>query len=177
MATTKKKTAEKAVEAVEGVEAPRKLTPKEIDISQLITVRNGFQGKLIYISKRTGEQFVWDNFGDEQDMELKELRNAKNTAKAFFSNNWFMFDEDDEWVIDYLGVTQFYANAIKLSDFDDLFTKPAKEIGAIVSRLSDGQKKSVEYRARQMIASGEIDSRNAIKTLEDTLGVDLVERD
>lgn len=177
MATAKKKTAEKAVEAVESVETPRKLTPKEIDINQLITVRNGFQGKLIYISKRTGEHFIWDEFGDEQDIELKELRNAKNTSKAFFSNNWFMFDEESEWVIDYLGVSQFYANAIKLSDFDELFTKPAKEIGAIVSKLSEGQKKSVEYRARQMVVSGEIDSRSAIKALEEALGVDLIERD
>ena len=78
------------------------IIPKDIDASQFVTVRNGFQGKLVYVSKRTGETFIWEEFGSEQEMELRELRNAKNSYKTFFVNNWFMFDED--WIVDYLGV-------------------------------------------------------------------------
>ena len=42
--------------------------------------------------------------------------------------------------------------------------------------LSDGQKRSISYRARQLIADGAIDSNKTIATLEKCLGVDLVER-
>lgn len=154
---------------------PKRIIPKDIDPDQYVTVRNGFQGKLVYISKHTGERFVWDQFGAEQEMELRELKNAKNSYKKFFENNWFMFDED--WIVDYLGVQRFYRNAVRIEDFDEIFQKDAKTISEIISDMSDGQKKSVAYRARVLIADGAIDSNKAITALEESLGVELVERD
>ena len=152
----------------------RPLVPKDIDPHTIITVRNGFQGRLVYRSKKTGERFVWDSFGAEQDMEIGELRNARNSNKKYFINNWFMFDED--WVIDYLGMRQYYKNSLNIQDFDQLFKKPVGEIEDIISKLSEGQRKSVAYRAKQLIAEEEIDSNKVINTLEKCLGVELVER-
>ena len=164
--TRTKKAAEKTVKPI---------VPKDIDPEQYVTVRNGFQGRLVYVSKHTGERFVWDQFGAEQEMELRELKNAKNSYKKFFENNWFMFDED--WIVDYLGVQRFYRNAVRIEDFDEIFQKDAKTISEIISDMSDGQKKSVAYRARVLIADGGIDSNKAITALEESLGVELVERD
>lgn len=154
-------------------ESKRVIVPKDIDPSQYVTVRNGFQGKLIYRSKKTGEMFVWDSFGDEQDMELGELKNARNSAKKFFENNWFMFDEP--WIISYLGMEKFYKYSLNIDEFDDLFEKSVEEVEAIVAHLSTGQKRSVSYRARQLIADGTIDSKKMIKALEKSLGTSLVE--
>ncbi len=155
-------------------EAKKPLVPKDIDPNQIITVRNGFQGRLVYKSRKTGERFVWDSFGAEQDMELGELKNARNSNKKYFINNWFMFDEP--WIVDYIGMSQYYKSSIPIQDFDKFFEKDADEIEATVSKLSDGQKKSVAYRARQLIADGRIDSNRTISTLEKCLGVELVER-
>lgn len=153
-----------------------KIIPKEIDPNQTVVVSNGFQGKLVYESPRTHEIFIWDTFGDTQEIELRELRNAKSSAKKFFINNWFMFDDEYSWVIDYLGLKQYYKNAISLDDFDDLFKEKPEKIVKIVSKLSEGQKKSVAYRARQLIIDGTIDSNKAIKALEESLGAELIER-
>lgn len=160
------------VEVSETTKKP--VVPKEIDPNQIITVRNGFQGRLVYKSKRTGERWSWESFGAEQDMELSELKNARNSNKKYFINNWFMFDED--WVIDYLGMRQYYKNSLNIQDFDQLFKKPVGEIEDIISKLSEGQRKSVAYRAKQLIAEEEIDSNRVINTLEKCLGVELVER-
>lgn len=177
MANTTKKTTPIIAESTANINSDeRPVIPKEIDPNQIIIVLNGFQGKLVYESPRTHELYRWDAFGDEQEMELRELRNAKSSAKKFFLNNWFMFRDEDAWVIDYLGLNQYYKNAINLDDFDELFTKPASEIEKVVSKLSAGQKKSVAYRARQMVLDGEIYSNKAISALEKSLGVDLVER-
>jgi len=159
---------------VEPVSEKKSFVPKEVDPNQIITVRNGFQGRLVYKSKRTGERFVWDSFGAEQDMELGELKNARNSNKKYFINNWFMFDEP--WVVDYIGMGQYYKFAISIQDFDKLFEKPAAEIEKAISKLSDGQKKSVAYRAKQLIAEGGIDSNKTIAALEKCLGIELVER-
>lgn len=177
MANTTKKTTASDTDVVEAKETETKpIIPKEIDPNQMIVVRNGFQGKLVYRSQRTNETFRWEAFGDEQEMELRELRNAKSASKKFFINNWFMFDSENEWVIDYLGLGQYYKHAIKLDEFDDLFDKPAAEITSIVSKLSVGQKKSVAYRARQLVVDGQIDSHKAIKALEHALGIELIEK-
>ena len=157
-------------------EEPEKFVPKEIDPTMYITVVNGFHGRLIYKSSKTREKFVWSEFGAEQEMELRELRNAKGSAKAFFRNNWFMFHEEDAWVIDYLGLGQFYKHAVSVDGFDDLFTKTPAAIKKAIGDMSKGQKRSVTYRAIELIGSGEIDSRKTIAALEDALGVDLIEK-
>ena len=152
------------------------IVAKEIDQNQIIIVRSGFHGRLVYRSPRTGEKFAWGEFGDEQEMELRELRNAKSAKKKYFENNWFMFDDEYAWVIGYLGLTQYYKNALPLDGFDDLFKKSPTEIEKAIAKLSKGQKKSVGYRAKQLIAEGEIDSNKAIAALEKALGIELIER-
>ena len=146
----------------------------EFEPTDYVTVKSGFHGLLVYVSSRTGEQFQWDDFGAEQEMELRELRNAKSSQKDFFINNWFMFD--DPRVVEYLGVEQYYKHSLGSDNFDDLFTKSPDEIRRIIGELSDGQRESVEYRAREMITSGDIDSLKVISALEDSLGVEFLER-
>lgn len=154
----------------------RKYRARDVDTSQMIRVRNGFQGLLVYKSSRTGELFEWDEFGGEQEMELRELINAKNSAKGFFINNWFLFDDEDAWVIDYLGVGVYYKNTLNVEEFDELFSMSPDEIVDIVASLSDGQKRSLSYRARVKIANEEIDSMKMIRALEEALGTALVEK-
>lgn len=158
----------------DATEVERPVVVKEIDPHQYVSVRNGFQGMLIYKSKRTGEKFIWSEFGEEQEMELRELKDAKNSSKKMFINNYFMFDED--WIIDYLGVRNYYQNGIHIEDFDSLFKKTPAEIKKIISKMPEGQKNSISYRARQLILEGEIDSRKTIAALEDALGIELIEQ-
>lgn len=149
-------------------------TVKAFDPNQIVTVRNGFQGRLVYKSPKTGERYVWDGFGAEQDMEVSELRAARSSAKKYFINNWFMFDDPE--IVEYLGMTQYYKFALDIDGFDSLFDKSPEDINKIIARLSNGQKKSVAYRAKQMIATGGIDSNRVIRALENALGVELIER-
>jgi len=179
MATTTRKRSTASAAAAETaapVKEPVQIVPKEVDVHQYITVRNGFHGMLIYKSSRTGETFVWDEFGAEQEIELLELRNAKNSSKAFYINNWFMFDPEFDWVIDYLGMRQYYKYAISIDGFDDIFKKTPAEIKKIIKEMSRGQKSSLAYRASDLIHSGEIDSRKVIAALEDALGIELIEK-
>ena len=159
-----------------GAEERKKFTAKDVDLSQIITVLNGFHGVLTYKSKRTGEEFRWEDFGDEQDMELSELRNARNSHKKFFQNNWFMFYPEDMWVVDFLGLSREYKYALPVDGFDDLFDMDPDEVTETLSNMTKGQKRSVSYRAKQLIAEGAIDSNRVISALEKGLNTTLVER-
>lgn len=148
--------------------------PIRLDPNQYVTVRNGFQGRLVYDSRKTGERYVWDQFGEDQEMELAELKSARSAHKKFFSENWFMFDDPE--VIAYLGVQQYYKNAIPIDEFGELFNLSNKEMVAKISKMSRGQKQSAIYLAKEKIADGSIDSRQKIAALEEALGTQLVER-
>ncbi len=158
----------------EPAEEKKRYKPKAFKPDQMVTVRNGFQGELLYKSKKTGEIYKWEEFGSDQDMEISELKSAKSSSKKFFINNWFLFDDPE--VVDYLGVSQYYKYALNAKNFDSLFDYSPDEIEERVAKLSNGQKKSVAYRAKQLIADGVIDSNRKISALEKSLGVELIER-
>ena len=138
-----------------------------------VTVRNGFQGKLVYKSSKTGEKYTFDGFGDEHEMEIQELKKAKNDSKKFFANNWFLIDDPE--VIDYLGVREYYKDALTYEEFDQLAEMSAEEIAARLRKVSEGQKISVAHHAKKMVMDGKIDSMKAIAALEKGLGVTLIE--
>ena len=173
-ASTKANATTKTEEPAVENQAGGQINVKEVDPSQYVTVRNGFHGTLVYRSSKTGETFLWDEFGAEQEMELRELRNAKSTHKKYFANNWFMFDED--WIPHYLGVFQYYQNALPIDGFDDIFQMNADDLKQRIGQLSDGQKKSVAYRAKELIAEHKIDSISVIDVLEEALHLELIER-
>ena len=166
---TEPKAAKTAPEANEPI-AVKKRTFKPDDY---VTVRNGFQGKLVYKSSKTGEKYVFDHFGDEHDMEIQELKKARNDSKKFFQRNWFLIDDPE--VIEYLELTEYYKNALAYDEFDRIAEMTADEIEERMSRVSDGQKTAVAFHARKLIADGKIDSMKAIAALEKGLGVQLIE--
>ena len=170
-----------AEEAPQVLEAPKKEAPKQVykvrkqlDPHTIVTVKNGFPGMLIYESSKTGEMFRWESLGDEQDMELQELKNARNASKAFYVNNWFRIDDPE--ILDYLGVAEYYKNALNLIDDETLRALKPEDIRSTVMKMSDGQKLALKYRVKQMIETGDIDSMKMITAFEEALGVELIER-
>lgn len=167
------KAAPKATKSAPQEERPIAVKKRTFKPDDYVTVRNGFQGKLVYKSSKTGEKYVFDHFGDEHDMEIQELKKARNDSKKFFLKNWFLIDDPE--VIEYLGLTEYYRNALSYEDFDRIAEMTADEITERMSKVSEGQKTAVAYHARKLIADGKIDSMKAITALEKGLGVQLIE--
>lgn len=141
----------------------------ELKPEDYVTVRNGFNGKLVYRSRNTNEVFIWDGLGAEQEMELRELKHARNTARGYFINNWFMFD--DPAIPEWLGVTMYYKNALELDDIDALFEMTPAEIEKTIKSLPAGQKETIANRAKELLRKGDkIDSLRVIHALERSLG-------
>lgn len=150
------------------------IKPKKLDLNMYVTVRNGFPGLLVYVSKRTGETFLFEGFGTEHEMELQELKSCKNNSKGFFENNWFLIDDPE--VIEFLGVGEYYRNAFSYAEFEAMADMTADEIAEKMKHISPGQKLAVTRYAARLIREGRIDSLKVIKTLEDGLGVQLTEK-
>ncbi len=125
-------------------------------------------------AKRPARYISGRNLVLTKTWRFRSSRAPKSSSKKFFINNWFLFDDPE--VVDYLGVSQYYKYALNAKNFDSLFDYSPDEIEERVAKLSNGQKKSVAYRAKQLIADGVIDSNRKISALEKSLGVELIER-
>lgn len=152
----------------------KKVAKRELQATDYVTVRNGFNGKLVYKSRGTGEVYVWDSFGAEQEMELRELKNARNSSRSFYENNWFMFMDPD--VAKWLGVSMYYKNSLDLDEIDDLFKDTPNEIEKALKNLPAGQKDTIAQRARELVKNDGIDSVSVIHVLERCLGITLLQR-
>lgn len=176
-APAKPKVTDQATEETVVTQPVKKSTnvkPKKLDPEMYVTVRNGFPGLLVYKSSKTGEKFVFERFGDEHDIELQELKKAKNDSKGFFENNWFLIDDPE--VIEYLGLTQYYKHAFTFEEFEALTVMTVDEVKEKMRHISEGQKAAVARYARQLIEDGRIDSLKVISALEDGLGVQLTDK-
>lgn len=169
--TTKSAAASKVEPA--SVEVVETTTPA-ITNDTMIECRNGTAGVLIYKSQlNPGYTVEWDCFGDVQELEYRELVSMRGNQRRFFEENWILID--DPAVIKKLGVERYYKNSLTTDNFDAVFTMPAEKIKKIVPTLPGGTKDAIASEAKKKIETGELDSRSAIKALEESLSVELEE--
>lgn len=173
-ATTTKTVASKTTAAKTTVEQSVVSPAAEITNDTMIECRSGTAGNLIYKSSlNPGYTVEWEDFGDIQEIEYRELVSMRANQRRFFEDNWILID--DPAVIKKLGVVRYYQNSLTTDDFEDVFTMTADEIKEIVPTLPGGTKDAIASEAKKKIESGELDSRSAIKALEDSLDVELEE--
>lgn len=173
---TKAKTTVKSKDKAEDIVAEEKPKPKrkkkiEIDRNEMIACRSTTGGKLIYISSRSGDKYIWRDYGAVEYIDMGELLTMKSSQPTFLENVRFVVD--DEEAATFLGLDRVYENMIQLDDIKSLFDKPATELGDILSKLPAGLKATVASKAREALENGSLDSRSVIKTIEDKLDVSL----
>lgn len=180
--TTKAKTQEEVVDAVETTEAqpevkeapviaPARKKRVEIDRNELIPVRSAIHGDLIYISKRSADRFEWNEFGAIEFVTMGELITMKSTQPRFLREAWLIVDDED--AIEFLGLTDLYETIFEIGDLDKFFNKSDRDMEALLDKMPKGYKQTLATKARELIENGELDSNRKIRLLEDKLDVDL----
>lgn len=176
--TQAKKEVEPKVEAVEVIQEEKvEVKPKrqkriEIDRNEMIACRSSVNGLLIYISPRTKEKYLWDDFGAVEYLEMGELMTMKSSSPKFLKDAQLIIDDPE--AAEYLGLTEIYDNLIDLDDLDDFFDKDVDEIAKVLPKLPTALKSAIATRARSLVVDGTLESFGKIKIIEKELDVDLL---
>jgi hypothetical protein len=151
-----------------------KVEPKKrvIERNELVSCRNITSGRLTYISKKTGMETVWSQFGDEEFIEVAELLTMKTSQPKFLKEPW-LFIEDEE-IAEHLGLKQLYENIIPIDEVDEFFSLTASEARLIVPKLPKGMKTLIAEKARKGIQDGSFNNLQLVKLLEQELNLDLI---
>lgn len=147
---------------------------KKITNDTMVECKNGVHGPLIYVSGRNAGYVVeWEDFGEVQDIDYGELLIMRGSQPRFFRDNWILIEDAE--VLKKLGVDRYYKNALTTENFDDVFHWSAADIRSKVPEMSAGMRDSIRVRAKELVKSGELDSRSVIKALNEVLHCDLEE--
>lgn len=156
----------------EEVKQPVRTKRTQIDANELIPCRSTTHGELIYISKRTGERIVWDDFGNVQDITMGELKNLYSSSPKFITDVLFVID--DEEAVEALNLTKLYNGLFDLTNIEDFFDNSATQMSNLLDKMPLGLRQAIASKAGEKVKNGTLDSRNKIKVLQDKLKIDLL---
>lgn len=170
-AKTNKKDEVVTEETIEKVE-PKLQKKVQIDRDSLIACYNITSGNLIYISRKTGLQTVWSNYGDVEYIDFAELLTMKASQPKFLNEPW-VFVENEE-VVNQLGLKELYKNIIPIHEVDEFFKLNVNKAREILPKLPKGMKELISDKARKGIQDGELSNLQLIRLLEQELQIDLI---
>lgn len=158
-----------------------KKTITNIGDNVLVLVQSGFYGKLVYMSRKSGDTVIWENPGDVQIMSMRDLREMKAEQVGFFKNQWVIIlgvaegekcKATPEDIYRSLIVSQYYENFINPSDFEAVCDWDEKTIRQRIPLMSQGAKDNLSVALNGFINDGKLDSIKKIRLFAEVLDCD-----
>jgi hypothetical protein len=142
-----------------------------LDKQMLVPIMNVTNGRLIYLSKKTGSEFQFEKYGDIEYIELYELLTMRSSHRKFLDEP-FVIVLDDE-VADYLGLTNNYKKLTHATEIDGIFKFPLEHFTDVIKSTPKGLAHLIVSKAKEKIQTGELDSVQKIQALEEIYNVKL----
>lgn len=177
------KTEEKVVEVVEEDKpTPKKRVVKEEPVQK--PVRQFNQNDLILcrsvtagwlgVSGKSGQYYVFENYGDECEIEYQDLFALKSRRSNYIYAPLFVI-EDEELLENprWADVAKFYDTEVfSIQDVDEVLNLPVGSFENALKSLPKGLAKSLQVRVAEKIENGTFDSLKKIKIIDDVYGTD-----
>lgn len=164
MAEAKEK-ARQELEAEQKEVVQKKVEDTEVERFELIPVMNITNGQLIYTSKRTGNEFRWNEYGDIDHLEYQELLGMRTSYRRFFDEPFILVLDDR--AVEKLGLAKMYENIKNPEQIDVVFNMNQAEFEDVVEKSPKGIKHLIVSRAIALEKTGELDSNKKIKYLNE----------
>lgn len=191
MATTRKRTTAKAP-AAEKVETPVEenvveetpakevskaapaptAEPRQFNQNDLVLCRSVTAGWL-GVSGKSGQYYVFENFGDECEIEYQDLFALKSRRSNYIYAPLFVI-EDEELLENprWKDVAQFYDEKVFREDIDEVLNLPVSSFKKALEALPKGLAKALQVKVAEKIEDGSFDSLSKIKIIDEVYGTD-----
>lgn len=166
------KTEPKAEKAKVVKEEPKK-EPRQYNQNDLILCRSVTAGWL-GCSGKSGQYYVFENFGDECEIEYQDLFALKSRHSNYIYAPHFVI-EDEELLENprWADVKEFYDEKVyTIEDVDEVLNLPVDKFQAALEVLPKGLAKSLQVRVAGKIEDGTFDSLRKIKIIDEVYGTD-----
>lgn len=163
---------EEAAEEVKEEKTVKKPKKKTFQPSEGIKCRSVVQGGLFMDGQKTQMQYRWTDYGDEVEVEYRDLVAEVRTRSPFVFNPFFIVDDED-FINEFPQLKQFYMQSYSVRELRDILNLPVGEMVSKMKTLPKGAVESLKTIASSQVASGRLDSVKKIKALDEFFGTDL----
>ena len=151
-------------------ETPKK--KKKFEQTDLVLCRSVTTGGLYMEGSKTKQIYQWSDYGDESEIEYRDLVAEIRTKSPFIFTPRFII-EDEDFIAEFPQLSQFYAQYLSVKDLREILELPVSQMARKISELPQGAKESIRTIASSMVASGAIDSVAKIKKLDEIFDTDM----
>lgn len=152
--------------------APKK-TVRKFEPTETIPCRSICYGELVLEGYKSKILYTWANCGDYADVEYQDLQALQSRKSAFLTKPLFII-EDEDLVEQWGHMLKPIYDKIEEADLEQLLKLTPSQLKKKLKVLPEGFKESVKTMAAAKIISGELDSLNRIKAIDEVLGTELM---
>lgn len=157
------------------VEEPVKVVapqPRQFNQNDLILCRSVTAGWL-GVSGKSGQYYVFENFGDECEIEYQDLFALKSRHSQYIYAPLFII-EDEELLGNprWKDIATFYDEEVFNQDVDEILNLPASNFENALRQLPKGLAKTLQVKVAEKIENGTFDSLKKIKMIDEVYGTD-----
>lgn len=145
---------------------------KVFDQADGIMCRSVTQGGLHMEGIKTKMMYDWSDYGDETEVEYRDLVAAVRSKTSFVFNPFFII-EDEDFIAEFSQLQNFYRDQYTIKDLKKILDMPVGDMIEAINILPNGAKESLKSIASTQIANGRLDSVKKIKALDEIFDTDL----
>ena len=153
-------------------EEPKKKEKRKFQQTDLIMCRSVVVGGLFLEGSKTKQIYQWNDYGDESEVEYRDLVSEVRSRSAYVFNPWFIV-EDEDFIEEFPQLKQFYTQYLSVRDLKEILELPVSQMAKKISELPKGAQESLKTIAASMVSSGAIDSVAKIKKLDELFETDM----
>lgn len=153
--------------------APVKKQTRKFDPTETFQCRSVCYGELILEGYKSKILYTWANCGDYADVEYQDLQALQSRKSRFLTDPLFII-EDEELVEHWGTLLKPIYSKVAEEDIEQLLKLTPSQLKKRLSSMPVGIKESIKTMAAAKIMSGELDSLNRIKVIDEVLGTELM---
>ena len=157
----------KKEEKIESIKAKKKVDAEDGILCRSVTV-----GGLCLTGIKSGMFYRWTEYGDETEVEYRDLAGMVRTKSPYIYNPYFIIDDED-FVAEFPQLKKFYDESYSITDLESILNLSVSDMVANINQLPNGAKETIKNIASTQIAEGRLDSVKKIKALDEIFGTEL----
>lgn len=146
---------------------------RKFESTETIPCRSVCYGELVLEGYKSKILYTWANYGDYADVEYQDLQALQSRKSSFLTKPLFVI-EDEDLVEQWGHMLKPIYDKIEEADLEQLLKLTPSQLKKKLKVLPEGFKESVKTMAAAKIVSGELDSLNRIKAIDEILGTKLM---
>lgn len=146
---------------------------RKFDPNETFSCRSVCYGELILEGYKSKILYTWANCGDYADVEYQDLQALQSRKSHFLTDPLFII-EDEELVEHWGTLLKPIYTKIEEDDIEQLLKLTPSQLKKKLKTVPVGIKESIKTMAAAKILSGELDSLNRIKAIDEVLGTELM---